>query len=135
METRGNWNENKSELSCTVIRGDFGLPGLLQKSSLNCNISKVILSFLLLLCTSSLSSGSVSGSLCASVINHHPQIPLTLWSVDSAPHHSDVSLCTNFEFESFLIWRKMKNVWHFKCSNKTAVFDLFLYYYDIYFYM
>ena len=37
-------------------------------------------------------------------------------------------------YESFLIWRRTKNVRYFKCSNKTAVFDLFLYYYDIYYY-
>ena len=55
------------QLQHTVIRGDFGLPGWLRKSSLNCNISKAILFFL-------------------------------LFFSSSAPHHSDVSLGTSFEF-------------------------------------
>ena len=44
----------------TVICGDFGLPRWLRKTSLNCNISKAILSFLLFFSDSALHHSDVS---------------------------------------------------------------------------
>ena len=42
-----------------------------------------------------------------------------------ASHHSDVFLGANFEFmKVFPFELRTKNVRYFKCSNKTAVFDL-----------
>ena len=60
------------------------------------------------------------------IVRSHPKLQNKKFEFLFQSYHQwQLNLC--------IVWTK--NVRYFKCSNKTAVFDLFLYYYDIYFYM